>query len=252
MSDGSPHRRTFDRDEVALILRDAAQLDTPGAEASSGELPSTTASDGLTLGEIERAASAVGISRASVTAAWLRRSLLTTGEDGRVHVSHSLAGELTTSDYERLIGDIRMVAGQATIRRLADGVEVEVGAPVGAAGTLTMQVRSEGGSTALSFWTRAPVLTAGDTVGWALLGIPPVMFPVLAVSGGHWHVAGSIMVSLLGTMVGAATGVGVNRWRRTRWQERVEGIVVPIALRISELIAERSTSGAAPALPEER
>jgi hypothetical protein len=252
MSDGS-HRRTFDRDEVALILRDAAQLDTPGVEASSSELPSTTASDGLTLGEIERAASAVGISRASVTAAWLRRGLLSArGEDGRLHVSHALAGELTTADYERLIGDIRTVAGEATIRRLADGVEVEVGAPVGAPGTLTMQVRSEGGSTTLSFWTRAPVLTAGDTVGWAILGIPPVMFPVLAASGGHWHAVGSIMVSLLGTVVGAATGVGVNRWRRARWQERVEGIVVPIALRMSELIAERGVSGAAPALPEER
>jgi hypothetical protein len=253
MSDALPHARTFDREEVALILRDAAQLDTPGVDVPSGEVPQESAGDGLTLAEIARAAAAVGISPAAVTAAWLRRSLVSMrGADGRVHVSHEVAGELTVSDYERLIGDVRTIAGEATIRRIADGVEMDVGEPVGGPGSLTMHVRSAGGVTTLSFWTRAPVLTAGDTVGWALLGIPPVLFPLVAATGGHWQLLGTAAVSLLGTVVGAASGVGVNRWRRTRWLERVEGIVVPITLRLSELIAQRGASDAPRALPDPR
>ncbi|MEO8564244.1 MAG: hypothetical protein ABI601_19345 [bacterium] len=78
-----------------------------------------------------------------------------------------------------------------------------------------------------------------DTIGWALLGVPPVMFPVVAVTGGHWHLLGTAIVSLVGIVVGAGVGVGVNRWRTVRWQERLDRIVVPITLRVCELVADR-------------
>ncbi|MEO8564245.1 MAG: hypothetical protein ABI601_19350 [bacterium] len=152
MSDSSSDGRTYDRDEVALILHEAAQLDTPRVDASSRALPAATGDDRLTLTAIEHAAAAVGIAPAAVTAAWLRRTLGSArDESGRIHVSHDLAGELTTDDYERLVNDIRTIAGPAAIHRIADGVEFEVGYPPGGPGSLAMHVRSTEGATTLSF-----------------------------------------------------------------------------------------------------
>jgi hypothetical protein len=245
--------RTFDRDEVASILRDAAQLDQPDVvEVAPSTALTDAAEDGLTLAEIARAAEAVGIGRSAVTAAWMRQALraahvASAGSQGRAHVTHELTGELSRETYERLAGEVRTLVAPSAIRRTADGLELDIGAPSGAPGSLTIQIRSSGGATTLSLWSIAPAMSGGDIASLGLLGAPVFVFPVVAASGGQWPAVGAI--AALGA-AGAAAGVGLGavarRWRITRWHERVERAVVPIALRVSELIAAGDASTSTP------
>jgi hypothetical protein len=240
--------RTFDRDEVALILRDAAQLDQPDVVEVPGTTLSPAGEDGLTLSEIERAAAAVGIGRSAVTAAWMRHALRDArGKGARTHLTHELAGELSKDAYERLAGEVRTLAAPSAIRRTADGLELDVGAPAGGPGSLTIGIRSSDGVTTLSVWSHAPVMAGGDIASMGLLGAPLFVFPVVAVSGGQWPVAGIVAgLAAAGAAVGMGIGVGARRWRIDRWRERVERAVVPIALRVSELIPVADPSAESP------
>jgi len=253
MSETPRAGRTFDREEVALILRDAAQLDQPDMVPLPGAAPSDAGEDGLTLAEIEAAAAAVGIGRSAVTAAWMRQALRDAhGDSGHTHLAHELAGELSKDAYERLAGEVRTLAAPSAIRRTADGLELDVGAPAGGPGSLTVQIRSSGGVTTLSLWSNAPVMTRGDIASCGLFGMPAFLFPVVAVSSGQWPAVGAVAaLAAAGAAAGAGIGVGVRRWRIDRWHERVERAVVPIALRVSELIAAASAPAPAPprALP---
>jgi hypothetical protein len=241
--------RTFDRDEVALILRDAAQLDQPDVVEVPGTTLAHAVEDGLTLAEIERAAEAVGIGRSAVTAAWIRQALRAAhGESGRTHLTHELAGELSKEAYERLAGEVRTLAAPAAIRRTADALELDVGAPAGGPASLTVQIRSSGGVTTLSLWSNGPVMSGGDIASCGLLGAPMFVFPVVAASGGQWPMAGVVAaLAAAGAAAGAGMGFGVRRWRVHRWRERVERAVVPIALRVAELLA--AGDGSAPGPP---
>ena len=240
--------RTFDRDEVALILRDAAQLDHPDVVEVPGTAVSHPLEDGLTLAEIERAAAAVGIGRSAVTAAWMRQALRDAHARGpRAHLTHELAGELSADAYERLAGEARTLVAPSAIRRTADGLELDVGAPSSGPGSLTIRIRSSGGVTSMSVWSNAPVMTGGDIASMGLLGAPIFVFPVVAASGGQWPVVGAVAaLAAAGAAVGAGLGVGARRWRVERWRQRVERAVVPIALRVSELIAADDAPPPAP------
>ena len=233
--------RTFDRDEVALILRDAAQLDQPDVVEIPGATLAHAGEDGLTLAEIERAAAEVGIGRSAVTAAWMRQALRAAhGESGRTHLTHELAGELSKDAYERLAGEVRTLAAPSAIRRTADGIELDVGAPPGGPGSLTVQIRSSGGVTTLSLWSHAPVMSGGDIASVGLLGAPMFVFPVVAASGGQWPAVGAVAALVAaGAAAGAGMGFGVRRWRVERWRERVERAVVPVALRVAEYLEGR-------------
>jgi hypothetical protein len=235
----SSNDRTFDRDEVALILREAAQLEdrrgSPGAEpaVSTPEV----SGDGLTLGEIERAAAEVGIGRSAVGAASLRVALRGAHLAGdRFQLVHEIDGELSDEALERLASDVRSLASPAKLQRTADGLEFEIGTPNGEPGSLIVQVRSKHGGTVISAWSHAPALTAGDMAACALLGIPAFLFPVVATAGGQWPALGPA-AAIAAAGAAAATGVtaGVQRVRMNRWREGLATVLVPIAARAAEL-----------------
>ena len=253
MSETPREGRTFDRDEVALILRDAAQLDQPDVVEVPGTTRAPEGEDGLTLAEIERAAAAVGIGRSAVTAAWMRQALRDApDEGGRTHLTHELPGELSNDAYERLAGEVRTLAAPSAIRRTADGLELDVGAAAGGPGSLTIRIRSTEGVTTLSLWSNAPVMSGGDVASLGLLGMPLFVFPVVAASGGQWPAVGVVAaLGAAGAAVGTGLGAVARRWRINRWRERVERAVVPIALRVAELIpaGDASAPGAPRGLP---
>jgi hypothetical protein len=239
MSDTPPVRRTYDRDEVALILREAAQLDEHAITATASATSAEVGADGLTLAEIERAAAEVGIARSAVAAASLSVAMRAAhaGTD-RVHVVHEIAGELTRDAYERLVSEIRTLAAPSDLRRTADGLEFEVGKPNGAPGSLLVQLRSNDGVTTMELWSHAPMLTTGDLATCGLLGIPAGLFPVVAMSGGQWPALGvALALGTAGAAAGTGIGAMVRRWKLDRWRAQLERIVVPLSARVSELAA---------------
>ena len=240
MSDTPLVRRTYDRDEVALILREAAQLDEHAVTAPASATSADVGADGLTLAEIERAAAEVGIGPSAVATASLSVAIRAAhvGTD-RVHVVHEIAGELTRDAYERLVSEIRTLAAPSDLRRTADGLEFEVGKASGAPGSLLVQLRSNDGVTTMELWSHAPTLTSGDLATCGLFGIPVGLFPIVAMSGGQWPELGVALA--LGT-AGAAAGTGIGamarRWKLDRWRTQLEKIVIPLSTCVSELAAE--------------
>jgi hypothetical protein len=240
MSETPPAARTFDRAEVALILREAAQLDEHGGAAVPSAVPTESGADGLTLAEIERAAAEVGIARSAVATASLSVALRRAhvGTD-RVHLVHEVAGELTRDACERLVSEIRTLAAPSDLRRTPDGLEFELGKPNGAPGSLLLQIRSTDGVTTIELWSHAPALTSGDIAGCGLLGIPAALFPVVATSGGQWPAIGAALaLGTAGAAVGTGIGAIVRRRKLDRWRTQLESIVVPLTARVSELASE--------------
>ena len=236
--------RTFARADVERILVEAARLDDAhGAESSgaesSGAALARVGGDGLTLADIERAAAEVGISRAAVSAAALGVTLRTAGATPRVHVVHEIPGSLSPDALERLADEVRTRIPSARLRATAEGIEVESGKAEGEPGSLLVKIRSRGNATTLSVWSAAPVLTRGHLAMVALIGVPQILFPVVASSGGQWPaIASGLALAALGVTGAGGVGVAVNRWRMTRWHERAADTVGTIAATAEALVAK--------------
>ncbi|MEO6526499.1 MAG: hypothetical protein ABIP93_07735 [Gemmatimonadaceae bacterium] len=238
MSDTPPARRTFDREEVALILREAAQLDEQAAAAAPSPAPLDVGADGLTLAEIEHAAAEVGIARAAVAAASLSVALRTAHvSDGRFHAVHALAGELTSDDLDRLTSEIRTLTSPLHLTRTSHGLDFEIGKPNGAPGSLRVELRTRDRETTIEVWSHAPAMTTLDLASCGVLGVPAALFPIVGVSGGAWPGLGAALaLGTAGAVVGTGIGAGVQRWRLDRWRKQLASVVLPVAAHVSELV----------------
>jgi hypothetical protein len=236
MTEPSSSPRAYDRTEVESILLEAARLDEArGSEHRSVTLARTD-DDALTLGDIERAAAEAGISRGAVSAASLRVALRAAhAAAARAHVVHEISGSLSADALERVADEVRTRVPSSRVRLMPDGIEVALGKAEGEPGSLLVKIRSGGGSTTLSVWSAAPSLGAGDIASLGVLGVPAFLFPVVATSGGSWPA----LASALGLAAGgfaSAVGLGIagNRWRVSRWQERITEAVMAIASSVEE------------------
>jgi hypothetical protein len=242
MSDPSPTGRTFDREEVALILREAAQrTDTPDAVAAGASLMDG-GSERLTLTEIERAAAEVGIARSAVVAASLSVALRGAhiGTE-RFHVLHEFAGELSEDALDRIVSELRSQISPSSMSRTGDGLDFEVGSANGAPGSLLVQLRSKRGATTMELWSRAPSAGVADLVGWGFLGVCTSVFTAVASVGGHWHAPEVSVVASAGAAMGAGVGAGVQQWRLRRWRADLARIIVPLSARIAALTQPSDT-----------
>jgi hypothetical protein len=150
---------TFARAQIESILLDAARLDDARGAESPGVALARMGNGDLTLAEVERAAAEVGISRAAVSIAALRLALRDAhAASPRAHGEQEIAGELSGEARERLADAIRTRVSPSTVRTTADGVDVEIGKGNGEPGSLLVQVRSKGGATTISVWSRARAL----------------------------------------------------------------------------------------------
>ena len=231
MTEPSSPPRTFDRAEVESILLEAARLDEArGTEHRHLAPAPRPGDDALTLGEIERAAAEVGISRGAVSAASLRVALREAHAGApRAHVVHEIAGTLSAEALETIADEVRTRVTTSRVQVTPDGIEVALGKADGEPGSLLVKIRSRGGRTTVSMWSAAPVSNRADLAGVAMLGAPAFVFPAVAISGGVWPTLGSVLALAAGGVV-AATGLGVaaSRWRVTRWQERITDAVMTI------------------------
>ena len=230
MTEPSSPSRTFDRAEVESILLEAARLDEErGAEHRSVAL-APSADDALTLGDIERAAAEAGISRGAVSAASLRIALRAAhAASTRAHVVHEMAGSLSADALETIADEVRTRVPTSRVQVTRDGIEVALGKADGEPGSLLVRIRSRGGDTMLSVWSAAPSLSGGDVAGLSVLGVPAVLFPVVATSGGSWPaLASALALAAGGIATAAGIGVGASRWRVARWQERITEAVMAI------------------------
>lgn len=251
MSSTPPNKKTFDRDEVDLILREAARASDASQHPSPSLPVRAVDDDGLTLHDIERAAAEVGIAPAAVAAASLRVRLQEAHAAApRFHHVHEARGALTVDGWDRLASDIRTAIGPADIRRTADGLDLELKPSGGELGTLQVQIRSKGGSTSLSIWSDGPVMSRDELLLCGLAGAPPALFPFVAVSGGQWPEIGLFAaLASAGAGVGVAAGLAWQRWRLKRWRRRLTEVVAPIALRISELAITSEDRAPSPTAP---
>jgi hypothetical protein len=230
MTEPSSSPRTFDRAEVESILLEAARLDEArGAEHRSVALAPTD--DALTLSDIERAAAEAGISRGAVSAASLRVALRAAHAAApRAHVVHEIAASLSDEALETIADEVRTRVPMSRVQVTRDGIEVALGKQNGEPGSLLVKIRSRGGDTTLSVWSAAPSLSGGDVASLSVLGVPAVLFPVVATSGGSWPALASALALAAGGIAAAAgIGVAASRWRVTRWQERITAAVMTIA-----------------------
>src|SRR5687767_7118532 len=238
MTEPAVPARTFDRAEVEAILLEAARLDEARGPERSSPL-ARVSGDALTLGEIERAAAEVGISRAAVSAASLHIGLRATHATPRVHVVQEIPGSLSPDALERLADEVRTRIPSARVRVTAEGLEVESGKTAGEPGSLLVKIRSKGAMTTLSVWSAAPVLTRGALAAVAAVGAPAALFPVVASAGGVWPaLASALALGAVGVAAGTGIGVAANRWRIARWHERAADAVITIGTSVSALVAE--------------
>ena len=233
------------RSQVETILLEAARLDDAHAPEPSDVDLARVASHGLTLGDIERSAGEVGISRSAVSTAALRVALREAhAASTRAHVVREISGELTAEAREQLADAIRTRVSPSTVRATADGVDVEIGKTNGEPGSLLVQVRSKRGATTISVWSAAPVLTSGDIAGCAALGVPAFLFPIVAASSGQWpDLAAALAVGGAGALAGTGVGIAMKRRMLERWRARVEEAVTSIATSTSGLVAGAGDEG---------
>src|SRR5215203_3607192 len=166
MTEPSSPPRTFDRAEVESILLEAARLDEArGAEHRTVAL-GRTGNDALTLGEIERAAAEVGISRGAVSAASLRVALRAAhAAVPRAYVLHEIAGPLSAEALERVADEVRTRVPASRVQVTPEGVEIALGRPDGEPGSLLVKIRSRAGNSTLSVWSAAPISSRADLAG---------------------------------------------------------------------------------------
>jgi len=231
MTEPSSSPRTFDRAEVESILLEAARLDEArGAEHRSVAL-APTGDDALTLRDIERAAVEAGISRRAVSVASLRVALRAAHAAApRAHVVHEISGSLSAEALEAIADEVRTRVPTSRVQVGQEGLEVALGKADGEPGSLLVKIRSRGETTTLSVWSAAPSLSTGDVAAVGALGVPAMLFPVVASSGGSWPALASAL-GLAAVGMAGATGIGVaaSRWRVARWQERITESVMTIA-----------------------
>ena len=244
---------TFSRSQVESILLEAARLDETRRGESANVALARVGGDGLALADIERAAAEAGISRAAVSAAALRVSLRAADATPRVHVVHEIVGSLSPEALERLADEVRTRIPASRVRSTREGIDVEIGKPEGEPGSLLVKIRSKGNATTLSVWSAAPVLSRGDLAMAGLVGMPPLLFPVVAASGGEWPaLASALALAATGVVGGTGVGVAVNRWRIARWHSRTADTVVTIAARAEALVGEHIGAATNEATPETR
>jgi hypothetical protein len=196
--------RRYSDEEVALILRKAAQLDTGSAVSGAGE--------GLSLVEIERIAHEVGIGPDVVAraAAHLRADTPSTtarifGGPTDFAAEHGSPGEVPRERYGDVVEAIRHVMGKpGRTSEVLDGLEWK---SVGDTTQVTVIIRPTGGR------TRVQILA--DRGGSAVIAY---LFPgVAALLGGA--IAGAIIdpnVSHGLLIMGTAAGAGLVG-ARTIW-----------------------------------
>src|SRR5690606_3672770 len=136
----SPEERRYDEDEVALILRAAADRE------HATDVSATLARDGLTLRQIQEIATEAGMDAQAIAAAAVRVSAdsqpALSPRFDHVHVTD---GELTEDARDRLVDVLRRRMGPVDVRRTSAGLEVEAKNPE--LGALLITVRSAHGST---------------------------------------------------------------------------------------------------------
>jgi len=231
MTEPSSSPRTFDRAEVESILLEAARFDEArGAEHRSVTL-SRADGDALTLADIERAASEVGISRGAVSAASLRVALRAAHAAApRAHLVHEIPGSLSPEALQTIADEVRTRVPVARVQVTPDAVEVALGKPDGEPGSLLVRIRTRGGSTTLSVWSAAPAWSRSDLATLGALGAPAFVFPAVAISGGVWPALGSVLaLAVGGGVAGTGLALAASRLRVARWHERITEAVMAIA-----------------------
>lgn len=232
-SDGAA--RTYDREELDLILRAAAEGE--GAPASPA-LP-LAVRDGMSLAEIQDIGAQVGINRDAVAAATLRVAL------DRAHVTeprwqhvHTIDGMLDSAAWGRLADEIRAVSDTMDVRRSSDGLDFGIQKRDGELGQVRVSIRSADGSTTISIWSTAPHLGRGEFAVCGALGIPAAIFPVVGMAGGHWPVLSALAaLAGVGFVAGSGATFAWQRWATKRWRARLIELLTPIATRATQLAA---------------
>ena len=244
MSDLTSPQRTFDRAEVESILLEAARLDEARGSDPRSTAMVRASGDALTLGEIERAAAEVGISREAVSAAALHVVLrAATSTTPRVHAVHEITSALSADALERVADDLRSQLPSARTRVATEAIDIELGRSNGEPGSLLVKIRARADSTRLSVWSTAPKMSRGAVAGVAVVFVPPLFFPVVAAAGGTWPALASTMAYALGALgLGTGAGLALSRWRVGRWNTRVEEAVLAIAASVERHSTRRATA----------
>jgi hypothetical protein len=222
--------RTFDRAEAESILLEAARLDEARGSDPRSAARMRAGGDTLTLDEIGRAASEVGISQAAVSAAAFRVMLRSASSaTPRVHAVHEIGGALSADALERIADEVRTHLPSARTRVTAEGIDVELGQANGEPGSLLVKIRARAESTTLSVWSAVPKISRGAVGGLAIVFVPPLLFPVVAAAGGAWPaLASTVAYAASGLALGTGAGLALSRWRIGRWNTQVEDVVAAI------------------------
>ncbi len=227
---------TYDRREVELILRAAAQIDDPQ------NLPITVDRDGLSMEEIQRIGAEAGIGARAISAATLLVALESAplGERHLHHV-HPIEGALDDDALNELITTIRGSVGLVDVKRLPDGLEFELGKKEGETGRLLVNIRSRDGATSVSIWSDAPHLGRGDVVFIGTFCVPLALFPVVAASSGQWPAIGlGVALAATSSAAGVAVAFAWQRWAAKRWRARFIRLLSPIIARATSLAANNN------------
>lgn len=230
----SPNDRTYDRDEVDLILRAAAQLDQPVT------VPATLQRDGLSLADIQAIGSQAGITADAIAAASLTIAFDDIHRSGhRWHHVHSVPGEITGEGWDTLAHDIRGAVASATVRQTSSSIEFEVGKQDRELGRLLVHIKSSHGATTISIWSDAPHLSQGDIVAAGVFGMPVPIFPLVATSSGIWPEFGiTAALAAAGAALGSGAALAWQRWATNRWKKRVAALLTPVVARAAALAAQ--------------
>ena len=229
--------RTYNHDEVDQILRAASKADQPEPTAV---IPP---GDGLTLAEIQQVAAQAGIERDAVAGASVVLALDTRlGDTHRLHFEHALPGARDAGSLDRIADGIRARMHGVEVRRSENALEFEVTKKGGELGRLLVNVRSRDDGTTLSVWSDAPHMSVSELVLCGLVGVPVMLFPVVAISQGQWPAAGLFAgLAALGFAAGSGAALAWQRWAAARWRTRVLAVVTPIAAMVAGELSEPSS-----------
>lgn len=224
--------RTYDGDEVAAILRAAAELD----HRRSSPL-ALAGRRGLTLAEVQQIAGEVGISSASVAAA-ARQVPEAAPLSHRFQQTQTVVGEVPEARMVQLEDDLRAVIGpRGDVRRIAGGLEIDIGKSD--LGSVRVVVRSGGGATTATLWSERSRSTESAITGSSLGLLGGLGLAANAPGAAVMAVAGAAgMGALLIAGAGVGLGVGLGLWRLTdaRWRRRVADLLREITHRVEAAV----------------
>ncbi|HEX6068392.1 MAG TPA: hypothetical protein VFZ18_01170 [Longimicrobiaceae bacterium] len=233
--------RAYDGDEVAAILRAAAEIDQ--RRSSSASLP---ARRGMTLAEVQQIAGEVGISPDAVVAA-ARRVPTPAPLSHRFQQTHTVVGEVPDGRMVQLEDELRAVVGpRGNVRRIAGGLEIDV--EKSDLGSLRIVVRSGGGATTATLWSERSRGTESALVGSSLGLLGGLGLAANAPGAAAMAVAGVAgMGALLVAGAGVGLGVGLGIWRLTsvRWRTRVVDLLLEITRRVEAAVEPLPANGQA-------